>query len=155
MVDGAVPTGRVFYDGNYSGVFAFYVRREDPQWRRAVTLGSKLLYGTKISQRFGLVEYVRDVGDVRSTLAACGCRYLIVERQIDNSEEDFAALHILRTALRGPDFRLVRSFPVRAGKVTAVDVYEMLGAPSAAARVDLKFPVLGDGVHFEVAPIQR
>jgi hypothetical protein len=154
-VDQVVPTGRVFYDGFYSGVFTFYLRREDPDWHRAVTLGSKLLYGTKISPRFGLVEHVHAVADVRSTLAACGCRYLIVERELSHLDEDFAAVHLLRAALRGPGFRLVRSFPVQTGDVTDVDVYEMLDAPSAPALVDLRFPVLGDGVHFEVSPIQR
>src|SRR3989442_6805111 len=51
-VDEVAPTGRVFYDGFYSGVFTFYLRREDPGWRRAVTVGSKLVYSTKISPRF-------------------------------------------------------------------------------------------------------
>ncbi len=151
----AVPEGRVFYDGFYSGVFAYYVRRDDPDWRRAVTLGSKLLYETKISQRFGLVEHIRDTADARSMLATCGCRYLVIEREIDNPDVDFPAVRILRDALHGPGFRLVRSFAVRGGHVSNVDVYEMLDAPSATTVVNLNFPVLGDGVHFQVAPIQR
>ncbi len=151
----AVPEGRVFYDGFYSGVFAYYVRQDDPEWRRAVTLGSKLLYETKISQRFGLVEHVRDAAGARAMLSACGCRYLLVEREIDNAEVDFPAVRFLRAALRGPEFRLVRSFSVRAGSVTDVDVYEMLDTPSNATVVNLNFPVLGDRAHFQVSPIQR
>ena len=155
-VDQNVPDGRVFYEGFYSGVFTFYVRREDPGWHRAVTLGSKLLYGTKISPRFGLVEHVHGVADVRPLLAACGCRYLLVEREISSPDVDFPAVRTLRAALRGPGFRLVRSFPVHTGgDVTAVDVYELLDPPSGRTVLDLKFPVLGDDVHFEVTPIQR
>ena len=146
---------RVFYDGFYGGVFTFYLRREDPGWRRAVTVGSKLVYSTKISPRFGLVEHVHGVAEVRSALAACGCRYLVIERQISNPEMDFPAVRTLRDAVRGPGFRLVRSFPIRTADVTDVDVYEMLDAPSGPAVVNLTFPVLGAGVHFAVPPIQR
>ncbi len=154
-VDQAAPAGRVFYDGFYSGIFTFYLRRDDPGWRRAVTVGSKLVYSTKISPRFGLVEHVHGVAEVRSALAACGCRYLVIERQISNPEMDFPAVRTLRAVVRGPGFRPVRSFPVRTADVTDVDVYEMLDAPSGPAMVDLTFPVLGDGVHFAVSPIQR
>jgi hypothetical protein len=154
-IDDVAPRGRVFYDGIYSGVFTFYLRRGDPDWRRAVTVGSKLVYSTRISPRFGLVEHVHGAGEVRSALAACGCRYLVVERQISSPEMDFAAVRLLRTTLREPGFRLVRSFSVRTAEVTDVDVYEMLDAVSGPAAVDLKFPVLGHGVHFTVSPIQR
>ena len=154
-VETMVPTGRVFYDGFYSGVFTFYLRYRDPGWQRAVTLGSKLLYGTKISPRFGLVEHVHGVSDVRATLLRdCGCRYVIVERE-NHPDVDFPAVRSLRAAVHGPGFRLVRTFPVHAETVTAVDVYEILGAAPDTAKVDLRFPVLGADAHYEVAPIHR
>ena len=68
---------------------------------------------------------------------------------------DFAAVRLLRTTLREPGFRLVRSFPVHTADVTDVDVYEMLDAAASGGAVDLKFPVLGQGVHYTVSPIQR
>lgn len=154
-VSRAAPEGRVFYNGFYDGVFAYYVRQDDPEWRRAVTLGSKLLYETKISQRFGLVEHVSDAAGARTMLSACGCRYLLVEREIANADVDLPAVHFLHAALRGPGFPLVRSFSVHAGRVTHVDVYEMLDASSTATVVNLNFPVLGDHARFQVSPIQR
>jgi hypothetical protein len=79
----------------------------------------------------------------------------VVEREIDNADVDFPTVRMLRAALQGPEFRLVRSFAVRTGNVTDVDVYEMVDASMNPPRVNLNFPVLGDGVHFEVRPIQR
>jgi hypothetical protein len=144
------PNQRVFYDGAYNGVFSFYLRAVDSEFTNSVMLGSKLLYATSIEARWGKVEFASSPGDVIERLQRkCGCRWLVVEREIWGLEGIQAVRH-LRHALTRSEFRLVRSFPVEADGVKNVDLYEYRGPLSAPSHVELPFPVLGDGTEFTV-----
>src|SRR5438105_4658333 len=77
FVGEVAPSERVFYDGFYNGVFSFYALAADTGFRRGVVLGNKLLYSTKI------FEIASSPANVRESLRfRCGCRILVVERQI-------------------------------------------------------------------------
>jgi hypothetical protein len=146
----------VFYDGNYNGVFTFYLRVGDPQFRRGVILGSKLLYATRIEPRFGSIERVASTADVIDRLRGrCGCRLLVVERQVATGMAALRAPFLLRQALLDEGLRLVRSFSVGTGDVTEVDVYEAPGWAGAPALVELPFPSIGAGVRYEAKPVER
>jgi hypothetical protein len=148
------PTDRVFYDGFYNGVFSFYVRAGDQEFKRAVTLGSKLLYIVKVLRGWGFWELVSSSTEVAERLRTeCGCRWIVVERQLQ-PDASHAELY-LREAVRGKDFRLVKTFKVDASGVTDVDVYEYLGTTITPAHIPLRLPTLGEGVVFEVKPLEH
>jgi hypothetical protein len=151
----AAPAERVFYEGAYSGVFSFYLRAQDSQFTRSVVLGSKLLYATRIEPRFGLAQFARTSEEVVALLQnRCGCRLLVVERQLDPTVTLVEPAHLLRQVLTRSPFRLVRSFPFAAPYVTHVDIYEQLGPIAYPDTVELPFPVLGQGVTYEAKPIR-
>lgn len=147
------PQERVFYDGDYGGVFVFYVRAGDEGLRQSVTLGSKLLYVTTLAGD-GLTELVASSQEVLNHFKSqCGCKWLVVQREVSSGE--VMAQRYLREALRTKEFRLVRSFPMQAGGVTDVDVYEYVGPMFSPSEVELRFPSLGEGLTFRSRPIER
>lgn len=156
FVQKAAPAGRIFYDGGYNGIFTFYLLADDPGFQRGVILGSKLLYATRIEPRFGSVDRVRSAADVVERIRRqCGCRLLVVERQVARGMGALQAPQLLRRALEDGEFRLVRSFSVGTSDVSDVDVYEAPSNGSAESLVELPFPAIGEGVTYEVNPIGR
>ncbi len=152
----AAPTGHVFYDGVYNGVFTFYLRAGDPGFQRGVILGSKLLYATRIEPRFGAVERVASTTDVVERIRhRCGCRLLVVERQVGRGMGALQAPQLLRRALGDGPFRLLRSFSVRTPDVSDVDVYEAPEPRNGLPLVELPFPAIGEGATYEVKPFGR
>lgn len=152
------PGERVFYEGAYyNGVFSFYTRASDSGFRRGVVVGHKLLYATMIEPRFGLVELASSPDDViRLLQTKCGCRVLVVERQVEHAWQGIAAARALREAVARPEhFRLLRSFKVTSPELRDIDVYEQLGTIAVPPSVELPFPVLGNGVTFDAQPIAR
>jgi hypothetical protein len=148
------PTERVLYQGAYDGTFTFYLRAQDPTFRRAVVRGSKLLYASATMPRWRLTERVASVADVLAALhTQCGCGWVIIERE--RAEDEITAVRYLREALQGPQFRLVRSFPLRAPAAAHIDVYQFLGYFETPAEVTLPFPVLGETVVYRARPIER
>jgi len=155
FLQATIPPQRIFYEGTYNGVFSFVLRAHDPTLSWSVTLGSKLLYATRIEPRFGTIERATSDTKLRSLLQTeCGCRILVVERQITWNMADIDATKALREALTPDSFRLVRSFRVLAPGVTDIDVYENLRPGADQDSVTLPFPVFGEDPEFRVKPIQ-
>lgn len=153
-VEQVAPDEPVFYDGYHHGVFVFYLRAGDPDCRRRVVLGSKLLYATAVGSRHHYQEFVFSSADVVETLSArSGCRWLVIEN--GDPADDLPAQRRLRDALHGPEFELVRRFPVRARKVSHIDVYRLLASVESPAEIEMPFPALGKQVRYTVRPIER
>jgi hypothetical protein len=148
------PKERIFYDGLYNGVFSFYMRANDPDFRQGVVLGSKLLYSSAIFVFWHRTERVSSPAEVIDVLRGeCGCQWLALER--GEGSNQIAAAKYLRQAVTGPEFQFVKSFPIVAPYVTHVDVYRFLLPVEKPHELELPFPILGDGVKFRAKPIER
>lgn len=147
------PTDSVLYSGVYDGVFTFYVRHFDPRFERRVVLANRFLAELRQGADFEWRETLKvsAAADVAPRLRAeCGCRFVAIER---GGDWITAADRLLADAVTGPDFTLVRSFPVRAGAVSRVDVYRVTGEVAPAPVMDLSFPSFSARVFRAVAPV--
>jgi hypothetical protein len=153
FLEQVAPDEPVFYDGHFDGAFTFHVQANDPGYRRRVVRGSKLLYASALNPGYRLREYATSPEEVVEVLRTRGgCRWLAVE--VGEAAEQLAPALRLREALKGPEFELVRSFPVAPRRwVERVDVYRLLGPVERVDEVDLPFPTLGEGAVFRVRPI--
>jgi hypothetical protein len=82
-----------------------------------------------------------------------GCRWLAIE--IGSSSEWAAGQRLLRQAVTGSEFELVKSFPVNAWNARRVDLYRQRGPVQPVSRVDLNMPSLGSRSYRGVLPITR
>jgi len=166
FVQKEAPRERVFYDGHYNGIFAFYLLAGDRQFERSMARGSKLLYPSAIDPGWHMVERVWSPADVVAVLRKeCGCRWVLVERKIDVTAIGLKAVHYLRQALGGRDFEFVRSFPIHVvidsgpppyeTEEIQVDAYRLVGPVDQGREVHLHMPILGDGVVIHGTPIER
>jgi hypothetical protein len=153
FLEEVAPDEPVFYDGRFDGTFTFHVQANDPGYRRRVVLGNKLLYAFAMVPGWRLREYVTTPEEVVQALRARGgCRWLAVE--VGKAAEPVAAARLLREAVNGPEFELVRSFPAGRGwGVERVDVYRLLVPVECVDEVDLPFPILGEEAGYRVRPI--
>jgi hypothetical protein len=148
------PKEPVFYDGHHDGIFTFYLRAADPAYQRQVVLGSKLLYASAIMPGWSFRSYVTSAKDVVQSLQTRGgCRWLAIE--INKNADPNPAAQLLREAVRGPEFDLVRSFPLSGSDLKRIDVYRFKAPIQMVDELDLPFQVLGDGVRLKMRPIQR
>ena len=148
------PEERVLYDGTHNGVFSFYMRARDPDFKRGVVLGNKLLYTSSMSLDRHLSERVSSSADVIRVLQKeGGCRWLAIEWR-DGSDR-FVSMRALREAVTGPEFQFVKSFPVIAHQTKRVDVYRFLLPVEQPNDQELPFPRLGKGKVFRSKPIER
>jgi hypothetical protein len=146
----------VLYSGVYDGVFGFYVRALDPRFERRLVLSNKLLYRYEQRLDFIWVEtpYVASASDVVSLIQSqCGCRWVAVE--VGQESTLAASDRHLRRALEGPEFERVRSFPVRAGRITRVDLYRFTQPLAPERPIDLTFPSFSARVFRAIEPIAR
>jgi len=152
FVADVAPQGWVFYAGDYNSIFAYYLRALDHDFSRGVVRSNKLLYVTMIEPRFGIHQSVNSADDVIQALRqGCGCRYLVVERELNNT---IPAEQYLRTALRSDEFRIVRTFHVETPIVHEVDVFEFRSHGEQPHEFEIAFPLL-NGMRYRVQPIQR
>lgn len=146
------PDEPLFYDGHFDGVFAFHVQAGDPDYRRRVVLGGKLLYASAVVPGWRLREFVSTPEEVIAALRTRGgCRWLAIE--VGESSEQVASARLLRKVIEGPHFKQVRSFPIGHPKVERVDVYRLLLPVDRVEEVDLAFPILGETTTYRVRPI--
>ena len=151
------PEESFFYDGNFSHIFTFHVQARDPNYRRQVVLGRKLLYAespfSKTREFISSPDEAVEVLQKRS-----GCKWIIVS---DNGIPMTAASRHLRKALMGPKFEYVKSFPIikirDIGKEHRfnVRVYRFLVPIEQTDEIDMPFFSLGEGVRYRIKPIQR
>jgi hypothetical protein len=154
FLERVAPNESIFYDGYYSNVFTFYIQAGDPAYTRRVVLGAKLLYASAIEPLWRYRSFVSTSTEVVQVLhERGGCRWLAVEKS-KQSEQIPAAL-LLRKAVQGSEFELVRSFPVSGSGLDRIDVYRFKMMPKQIEEIDLPFPILGEEVHFKARPIQR
>jgi hypothetical protein len=153
FLEGVAPDEPLFYDGTFGGAFTFHVQANDPGYQRRVVLGNKLLYSYAMVLGWRLQEYATTRDEVMKRLQERGgCRWLAVE--VGKAAEHLVPARLLREVVQGPEFDLVRSFPVAAGLgVERVDVYRLLVPVERQDEVDLPFPMLGEGVSYRVRPI--
>jgi hypothetical protein len=154
FIEQEAPGQRIFYEGKYDGVFSFYIRAGDHKMAQSVTLGSKLLYATAMDPSLELVKIATSPRDVVDAFRSrCGCRWLVVESPWENKEP--APDRYLRQALRGSEFKLVRSFPFHRPRPGPgyIDVYRFLPPIETPQQQKLRFPILGNGKVYRVAPI--
>ncbi len=152
FLESVAPEERIFYDGNFDGVFSFYVRSGDEGFKQGIVLGSKVMYASAIFTRWRLTERVSSSSEVIEVLRnKCGARWLAIERQ--GVQDRVAAARYLRQALTGPEFQFVRSFPIQANRNTWVDVYRFLPPIEKPEELELPFPTLGKDKVFRVKPI--
>lgn len=148
------PDQRVFYEGKYDGVFSFYMRAGDRNMTESVTLGSKLLYATAVDPSLKMVKMVASPHDVVEAFRLrCGCRWLVIESPWENPEP--APDRYLRQALRGPEFELVRSFPLHRPVPLPgyVDIYRFRLPIQTPRQQELRFPILGNDKPYRATPI--
>jgi hypothetical protein len=146
------PTEIVFYDGRYDGLFSVYTRLGDPDFKRGVVLGNKLLYASSIFSNRNLQQYVSSPKNVVERLQSeCGCRWLAIE-QIERKDQIDAA-RFLREAVRGPEFEFVKTFRIEAFNPFSIDIYRFRFPVEQPDQIELSFP--GLGTRFRVKPIHR
>ncbi len=150
--DQVAPGEAIFYDGRLAGVFTFYVRAGDPDFRRRVVRGDKLLYVIPLNGAMRSREFVASRQDVIEALQRrSGCRWLAIDEGIG----PLPAASLLREVVRGPEFEWVRSFPIHMGGVMRLDVYRMLIPVAAPEAIDLPMDMLGPGARLETRAIDR
>jgi glycosyltransferase involved in cell wall biosynthesis len=148
------PNEAVFYDGHFDGVFTFLVQAGDPGYRRRVVLGGKLLYTSAMVPLYRYQSFAASTGEVIQKLRTeGGCRWLFVEAS--GRSEQVPGGRLLREALRGPEFELVRSFPISGPGIDRVDVYRFKEEILPVEDVELPFPILGGKTRYHVRPIRR
>jgi hypothetical protein len=154
FIERVAPNERVFYDGYHHNVFTFYVQAGDPGYKRQVVLGSKLLYSSSRNPMERYRSYVNSSQDIVDTLQTRGgCRWLVIE--ISKQSRQIPAAALLREAVQGPQFELIRSFPISGPGLDRIDVYRFKLNPRPTDEADLPFPILGEDVRLKVRPIQR
>ena len=150
------PSDAVFYDGYNDGLFGFYVRALDPGWKRRIVLGQEILYHDGPAATFDWVDTskantAQEVVNLLRTRA--GCRWIAIE--IGSHSEWAKGQKLLREAVAGPDFELVRSFPVTSPVASRIDLYRMLGPIVPLNTIDLVLASYSDRTFLHVLPITR
>jgi hypothetical protein len=149
------PRDAVLYDGQYDGLFGFYVRAFDPHFERRVALGSKLLYQDGPASTFTPVQKsnVASTQDVVNLLRTrSGCRWVAIEVTRNPGS---IGRRLLRQAVARPEFELVHSFPIAGAGERRVDLYRIVSAVDPVTTVDLGFPSFTDRTFSDVVPITR
>jgi len=153
------PDEPVFYDGKDSGIFTFYLRAGDPNYRRRAVLGRKLLYAE--SMYYNTKEFISSPQEAVEVLQkSSGCQWVIVAYDHTDAQQIAAHRH-LQEAVKGPEFELVQSFPIIRKWKTGVEertnacIYRFLVPIERVDEVDMPFFSLGENVRIRIKPIQR
>jgi hypothetical protein len=154
FIEEIAPAEPVLYDGYFDGIFTFYLQAGDPGFRRQVVRGSKLLYTSAMNPLWRYREFVSSTDEVVQALRTRGgCRWIVVERS--RSSEGIPAARLVRNAVAGPQFELMRSFPISGLGLQAVEVYRLKPDVEPAQEWDIPFQILGDGTRIRIRPIKR
>jgi hypothetical protein len=149
------PRDAVLYDGEYDGLFGFYVRAFDPHFERRVALGNKLLYQDGPGSTFTRIQKsnVASTEEVLNLLRTrSGCRWVAIEVAGNRGS---TGRRLLIQAVAAPEFELVRSFPITGAGAQRVDLYRIVSAVDPVATVDLAFPSFTSRTFPHVVPITR
>jgi hypothetical protein len=150
------PTDAVLYDGEYDGLFGFYVRALDPHFQQRVVLADNLLYhyGPTTTFQWDQASNVTSTGDVVKVLRArSGCRWVAIE--VGPRPSSALGSRLLQQAVERSEFELTRSFPILGAGERRVDLYRMVGDVAPVAAVDLTFPSFSNRKFLHIVPITR
>jgi Dolichyl-phosphate-mannose-protein mannosyltransferase len=149
FLDRVAPGEPLFYDGPHDGVFTFYVRAADADRRRRVVRGDKLLYLEPLNRSMKRREFVVSRAEVIEALRGkSGCRWLAIE-EAGGAEQPRVA-RLLREAVRGHEFRLIRSFPIGGAGGSRVDIYQVLIPVDRDPLMSIPLPMAGEDFRYEV-----
>ena len=146
FMEQVAPSEPVFYDGNFDGVYVFYLRLRDPQFQRQVVLVRKWIPdGTTKSMNY------EAIGD---KIMASGCRWLILE--VPTGREQSHLWVKMRDIVRRGEFELVRNFAIGNGFLHRVEVYRIRNPANDDPDDDpLAFDMPQDVGGHVVRPIRR
>jgi 4-amino-4-deoxy-L-arabinose transferase-like glycosyltransferase len=145
------PDEPVFYDGYLGGVLGFFVCAGDRDYHQRLVLADKTLYTGTWWQ---MDSNIKSPGDALEFLKRrAGCRWIAIER--DPQSEHFQPQLLLRSIVTGPEFELVRSFPISGLYKSRVDIYRFLKTVDSGTNLDLTFPLLGGVTFRNIQPIVR
>ena len=148
------PSDTVLYSGYHDGLFGFYLRAGDPDFRQRMVLAHKLLTRFEQNRIFVWEEtpFIKQAGDVAPLLQrTCGCQWIAVETV--TSARLTMAERLLREALSGPAFQHVQSFPIVSDMTTQLDFYRFLLPVDPVTSVDLAFPSFSSRMFRGVQPL--
>lgn len=150
------PAEAVFYDGYDDGLFGFYFRASDPQFQRRLVLGQQIIYHYGPARSFQWEEMLnaKTPDDVLHLLRTrSGCQWIAIE--VGRRSEWAKGQRLLRKAIAGPAFELVRSFPVIAPGAVRIDLYRLLEPVKPVSTVDVRVASFSDRIFHNVLPISR
>ena len=150
------PTDAVLYDGDYDGIFGFYVRALDPRFERRVALADKLLYHYGPTTTFAPVQTSKAATPdevARLLRSRSGCRWVAIE--VSRRPDLPLGRRLLREAVGTSEFELVRSFLITGAGERRVDLYRVVGAVAPVEALDLSFPSFSEREFLHVVPIAR
>jgi len=154
FLEKVAPDEPVFFDGYHDGIFTFYLCARDPDYKRQVVLGSKLLYTSAVDTTWRYRAFINSTADVVEAFRdRGGCRWLAIERS--RQVNAIPAARLLRKALESPEFELVRSVPASGDDMEAIDIYRFKPAVRAVTEIELPFHGLGEGVSFKIRPVEK
>lgn len=158
FIEKVAPNEPVFYDGRSSLIFTFYIQAGDPDYRRRVVLGKKLLYAELPLSEKNTVDFVSSPKEVVEVLKKSGgCKWIVVA---DFGSQKSKAPENLREAIKGPQFELVKSFPITYSSSSGVNimnikVYRFLVPIEQVNEINMPIFSYGEGKFFQIKPIQR
>lgn len=152
------PDEPLFYEGSRDDIFAFYVLAGDPHYQRQALCGNRFLYAR--GYRNQIKNFVSSPEDVARLLTEKGgCRWVAVDEVPKRG--NIKAAEYLRTAVTGPQFELVKSFPItrrdwREGyEATSVHLYRCLEPVASVDEVEIPFKSGGKIVTHRTKLIAR
>jgi hypothetical protein len=150
------PSDAVLYDGEYDGLFGFYLRAQDPTFRQRLALADPMLfhYGPTTTFEWRQQSNVTSTDDVVSLLRTrLGCRWVAIE--VVPRPSPALGSRLLRQAVERSEFELVRTFPVTGAGDRRVDLYRVVADVNPVAALDLSFPSLSNREFRHIVPIAR
>jgi 4-amino-4-deoxy-L-arabinose transferase-like glycosyltransferase len=157
FIEEVAPDEPVFYCGIEYANFTFHIQAGDPDYRRRVVLSRKLLYAESTWDK--IHEFISSPEDAVEVLQKRGgCQWLVIARRVDTPPSK-ASIY-LREAVKGPEFELARSFPIKhltgnGWQKSMVDVYKFLVPIEKIDVIDMPLFSLGENVRMQIKPIQR
>jgi hypothetical protein len=147
------PDEPVLYDGAYHGTFILYVRAADPDFRRMVVRGNKLLYVDVRGPSRAPRSFISSPTEVVEVLRECsGCRWVAIEN--GSRPPPTRAYSYLREAVQGPPFRYIGTFPITGSPwTTRIDLYLMQVPVEPPGEIELPVPLLGRDAWIKTRPI--
>jgi hypothetical protein len=150
------PNDGVLYDGDYDGLFGFYVRALDPAFNRRLVLADKVLYhyGPTTTFRWVQQSNVTSTDDVVNFLRTrVGCRWVAIETGV--RPRSALGSQLLRQTVERSEFELIRWFPLTGAGERRVNLYRLAGTIDPVAAVDVTFPSLSNRAFLHIVPITR